>query len=83
MMVKSFVPDGEAIIFPAGTEMTQDNGTWAMYINHSLGMSWVGYRTPRGTRIVPLGGIRAAGIDQSRIDAFIKQRQATGCQDCG
>lgn len=82
MNPKPFVRDGEPIVFPAGTELAEDHETWAMYINHSLSMSWVGYKTQGGTRIVALGGIRSAAIDQGRIDRFIRQRQATGCQEC-
>ena len=82
MMPKPFIPDGEPILFPMGTEVAEDNGTWALYINHQLALSWVGYRTPGGTRIVPLGGVRKASLDQSRIDRFVRQRQATGCQEC-
>lgn len=76
-----FVPDGQPLIFPVGTEM-QDNGTWALYTNDSLALSWVGYKTPSGTRIVPLGGVRAVSLDMSRIDNFVRQRQDAGCQDC-
>lgn len=77
-----FVPDGQPLIFPTGTEIGEDNGTWALYVNRRLALSWVGYRTPGGTRILPLGGVRTASLDLGRIDQFVSQRQDTGCQSC-
>ena len=77
-----FVPEGQPIIFPPGTEISQDNRTWALYTNAGLALSWVGYRTPGGTRIVPLGGVRTASLDLGRIDRFVSQRQDAGCQSC-
>ncbi len=78
-----FVRAGDLIQFPPGTIMSEDRSTWALYVNPGLRRSWIGYATPAGTRIVPMGGVKSVGIDMGKIDAFVKQRQAAGCGGCG
>lgn len=77
-----FVPRGIPIMFPPGTTMSHDAATWALYVNHKLNKSWVGYATPAGTRIVPIGGVRRVSVDMDGIDRYVAQRQAAGCSAC-
>lgn len=78
----AFVPDWMEIIFPPGTVMTENHITWALYVNAGLARTWIGYKTPGGTRIVPMGGVRASTLDMSRIDGFVNQRIAAACGAC-
>lgn len=81
-MPPRFVPTGSPIAFPAGTALAHDATTWALYVNHTLNRSWVGYATPKGTRIVALGGVRRVTVDMDRIGSFVAQRQVAGCSTC-
>jgi len=78
-----YVPQGQDIVFPPGTAMSYDGGTWGLYVNKSLSRSWVAYRLAKGgSKIVPMGGVRHVKMDMSRIDAYVKQRQIDTCFDC-
>lgn len=78
-----FVPAGQMINFPAGTVLAHDATTWALYVNTRLNKSWVGYATPKGTRIVARAGVkRVHNVDFEQISRFVRQKQVAGCGAC-
>ena len=82
--MSQFIPGERPLVFPEGTIMAHDGKTWGMYTNKALNVTWIGYVVPGGTRIVQVPGIRSRmSADFKSIDAFVKQRQATACFECG
>lgn len=77
-----FVPKGHPIQFPPGTVISYDGGSWALYVNQLMNKSWMAYATHRGTKVVPMGGVRRVRFDFSRMDKYVQQRQAAGCSAC-
>ena len=79
-----FIPGSTPLVFPAGTITAHIKTTWAMYINRRLHTTWIGYAMPGGTRLIQLPGIRSGiASDVKNIQAFVTQRQATACGECG
>lgn len=79
-----FIPGDKALVFPQGTTVAHPGATWTMYINRLLNTTWIGYAVPGGTMVTQLPGVRdRMTTDLSSIDAFVTQRQATACGQCG
>lgn len=81
-----FIPGNAPIVFPKHTTVAHNEpeGTWAMYVNPVLNLTWIGYKVPRGTRLIQLPGVRSRmSADFSGIQSFVKQKQATACGACG
>lgn len=80
-----FIPGNGQLRFPPGTtvEHNPPGGTWAMYINRRLNLTWLAYAVPRGTQITTLPGIRTRiSVDFAGIQKFVAQRQYTACAQC-
>ncbi len=79
-----FIPGDTPLVFPQGTTVSHKARTWAMYVNHALNQTWIGYAVPGGTRLMKMPGIRTRlSLDFGNIEMFVKQKQATACGACG
>jgi len=78
------VPKGKKLgdYLPAGTQVERLESTWGLYKNAAMGMSWLVWSTPSGLQVMRLPGLRTVSIEPSRLEAYVKQRQATACRDC-
>jgi hypothetical protein len=84
--MRGFVPGNDPLAFPAGTivAFNKPGSTWAMYTNRRLNATWIAYAVPGGSQIMKLPGVKTnLSPDFGQIRAYVKQRQAVACGECG
>ena len=82
--MRGFIPGKSPLVFPPGTIVAHMAETWAMYVNPTQFVTWIAYSVPKGTQITKLPGIRTKlDRDFAGLSAFVEQRQAQACGECG
>lgn len=77
-----FVPFGQRVILPEGSEPIERGKGWELWINRIMARTYYIRRVVNGYEVTELPGVRNITRNLGLFNSYAAQRQRTACGSC-